>query len=102
MSRTEFLETLQSIIVDRIENPIDESYTARLVSMGTLKVAQKFGEECVELSLATVAESDGRVTDEAADVIYHLLVLLSQRGIDLSEVVDELERRHEQHSSPSP
>lgn len=101
MSRTDFLETLQSIIVDRIENPIDGSYTARLVSMGTLKVAQKFGEESVELALATLAESDGRVTDEAADVIYHLLVLLSQRGIGLSEVVDELERRHER-TSPSP
>ena len=101
MSRTEFLETLQSIIVDRIENPIDGSYTARLASMGTLKVAQKFGEESVELALATVAESDGRVTDEAADVIYHLLVLLSQRGIGLSEVVDELERRHERTSGDS-
>ncbi len=101
MSRTDFLETLQSIIVDRIENPVDGSYTARLVSMGTLKVAQKFGEESVELALATVAESDGRVTDEAADVIYHLLVLLSQRGIALSEVVEELERRHARTAHPS-
>ena len=100
MSRTDFLETLQSIIVDRLENPVEGSYTTRLASLGTLKVAQKFGEESVELTLASVAESDGRVTDEAADVLYHLIVLLAQRGIDLSEVVEELERRHER-ASPS-
>ena len=99
MSKIEFLETLQAIIVDRLQKPTDESYTARLASLGALKVAQKFGEESVELTLASVAESDGRVTEEAADVIYHLLVLLSLRGIGLAEVVDELERRHQRTES---
>ena len=101
MSNSEFLETLQSIIVDRLQNPTETSYTARLASAGALKVAQKFGEESIELTLASVAESDGRVTDEAADVIYHLLVLLSLRGIGLAEVVEELQRRHQHAESRS-
>ena len=60
------------------------------------KVAQKLGEEGVELALAAVIESDTRVKEEAADLIFHLLLLLALRGIPLQEVVAELEQRHDQ------
>ncbi len=95
MSKIRFLKTLQAIIDDRLANPTDVSYTARLAAKGKLKVAQKLGEESVELALAAVAEKKDRVTDEAADLLYHLLVMLSMRKIRLADVVNELERRHE-------
>ncbi|HEY8521405.1 MAG TPA: phosphoribosyl-ATP diphosphatase [Gammaproteobacteria bacterium] len=94
MSELEFLKTLQSIIERRIADAPEQSYTARLAAQGTLKVAQKVGEEGVELALAAAAQDDGRVTAEAADLLYHLLVLLRLRGLTLEDVVAELERRH--------
>ena len=94
MTKLKFLKTLQSVIQDRLDNPRDGSYTARLAKKGQLKVAQKLGEEAVELALASVAEDDDRVTNEAADLLYHLLVLLSMRDIIFSDVVAELEQRH--------
>jgi phosphoribosyl-ATP pyrophosphohydrolase/phosphoribosyl-AMP cyclohydrolase len=70
------------------------SYTARLASQGVTKVAQKVGEEGVETALAAAVEPAERVTEEAADLIYHLLVLLRLRGLGLADVAAELERRH--------
>ncbi|HEX6999993.1 MAG TPA: phosphoribosyl-ATP diphosphatase [Gammaproteobacteria bacterium] len=94
MSDLEFLKTLQSIIEQRIAAAPEQSYTAKLAAQGTLKVAQKVGEEGVELALAAAAQDDGRVTAEAADLLYHLLVLLRMRGLRIEDVVAELERRH--------
>lgn len=94
MERIEFLNTLESIIEDRLRNPTEGSYTARLAAEGELKVAQKLGEEGVEVALSAVAESPARLTEEAADLLYHLLVLLKMRGLSLSAVTEELERRH--------
>ena len=94
MDRIEFLNTLEGIIEDRLRNPSEGSYTARLAAEGELKVAQKLGEEGVEVALSAVAESPARLTEEAADLLYHLLVLLQMRGLSLGAVSDELERRH--------
>lgn len=94
MSNADFLSALQRIIGERLDAAPAESYTARLAQQGILKVAQKVGEEGVELALAAVAQDEARVTSEAADLLYHLLVLLSLRGLTIGDVVAELERRH--------
>ena len=94
MESLTFLNQLQDVIEDRLRHPKDSSYTTLLASEGPLKVAQKLGEEAVETAVACAAEDDERLTAEAADLLYHLLVLLSVRELSLSDVVDELERRH--------
>ena len=95
MSDSSFLETLESVIERRLaESSPDGSYTARLAAQGTIKVAQKVGEEGVELALAAAAQDKGRVVAEAADLLYHLLLLLRLRQLKLSDVVAELEDRH--------
>ena len=94
MKQLDFLATLEAVIQDRLNNPKAESYTAELAAGGRLKVAQKFGEEAVETVVAAVAEDDVRLTAEAADLLYHLIVLLNLRGLGLADVAAELERRH--------
>ena len=94
MKSLDFLSTLEGVIQDRLENAPAESYTARLAAAGRLKIAQKLGEEAVELAIATAAEDEARVISESADLIYHLMVLLQVRGIGLADVVSELESRH--------
>jgi len=89
-----FLDELQAVIRQRLADAPSGSYTARLAAQGTLKVAQKVGEEGVELALAAAAQDSARVTAEAADLVYHLLLLLAMRDLSLSDVVTELERRH--------
>lgn len=89
-----FLATLESIIADRLANPDDESYTASLVTRGPKRIAQKVGEEGVELALAAACGDRGEVTEEAADLLYHVLVLLRSRDISLAEIVATLESRH--------
>jgi phosphoribosyl-ATP pyrophosphohydrolase/phosphoribosyl-AMP cyclohydrolase len=89
-----FLERLQTVIRQRIATAPPGSYTAKLAGQGVLKVAQKVGEEGVELALAAAAQDKVRVTAEAADLLYHLLLLLELRELSLHDVVDELERRH--------
>jgi len=91
---TAFLVELQAIIRQRLTDAPEGSYTARLASQGMLKVAQKLGEEGVELALAAAAQDAARVTAEAADLVYHLLLLLAMRELTLADVVAELERRH--------
>ena len=94
MSETAFLEKLQEVIRQRLSDAPEGSYTARLAAQGMLKVAQKLGEEGVELALAAAAQDRARVTAEAADLVYHLLLLLAMRELSLADVVAELERRH--------
>ena len=93
-STEHFLQTLEAIITDRLENPSQESYTASLAARGTKRVAQKVGEEAVELALASVAGDRAEVLNEAADLVYHLLVLLQCQDLRLSDVIDTLEARH--------
>lgn len=93
-SRLGFLTTLEGIIEQRVaENP-EGSYTARLFAKGLKRIAQKVGEEGLEVALAGVAEGDDKVISESADLLFHLLVLLKSRGVTLAGVVAELESRH--------
>ncbi len=89
----DFLLELEAVIRSRAAAAPQESYTARLLNAGVQRVAQKFGEEAVELALAAAAGEPKAVRAEAADVIYHLLVLLEGSGVSLAEVVDELRSR---------
>lgn len=93
-STENFLQILELTIADRLENPSQESYTANLAASGTKRVAQKVGEEAVELALASVAGDRAEVLNEAADLVYHLLVLLNVHGLRLDDVIDTLEARH--------
>jgi phosphoribosyl-ATP pyrophosphohydrolase/phosphoribosyl-AMP cyclohydrolase len=93
-SALEFLATLETVIRDRLENADSSSYTASLAASGTRRIAQKVGEEAVELALAAVGGDRDEVIDEAADLVYHLLVLLQARGLGLAEVAARLEERH--------
>jgi phosphoribosyl-ATP pyrophosphohydrolase/phosphoribosyl-AMP cyclohydrolase len=90
-----FLTTLESVIGDRFENPARESYTASLIAGGTNRMAQKVGEEAVELALAAVAGNRAETLGESADLIFHVLVLLRDQGIGLADVAAELESRHQ-------
>jgi len=95
MDKLDFLLTLEAVIAERLEGAdAERSYTARLAAQGTSKVAQKVGEEAVELAIAAVAEGTERVRAEAADLVYHLMLLLELRGLTLRDVAAELEARH--------
>jgi phosphoribosyl-ATP pyrophosphohydrolase len=94
MSNVAFLEKLENVIQQRVAAAPEGSYTARLAAEGVLKVAQKVGEEAVELALAAAVQDRAHVTAEAADLIYHLLLLLKLRDLRLADVVAELESRH--------
>jgi phosphoribosyl-AMP cyclohydrolase / phosphoribosyl-ATP pyrophosphohydrolase len=97
--RLEFLARLEQILAQRIADPQEGSYTAKLVSEGLTRIAQKVGEEGVELALAAVAQSDEAVIGEAADLIYHMALLLQAKGLSLTQVVAELESRHAEKSA---
>ncbi len=90
---SELINSLSATIADRKTNPTPESYTARLLAEGTGKIAQKVGEEAVEVVVAALEESDERLVSEMADLIYHSLVLLAQRELSWSDVENELARR---------
>ncbi|MBI1233062.1 MAG: bifunctional phosphoribosyl-AMP cyclohydrolase/phosphoribosyl-ATP diphosphatase HisIE [Alphaproteobacteria bacterium] len=89
-----FLEALASIVHTRREADPKDSYVARLLASGPLKAAQKVGEEGVEVALAAAAQDDAALTEEAADLVFHLLVALESRGVALSDVVETLRARH--------
>jgi phosphoribosyl-ATP pyrophosphohydrolase len=89
-----FLHTLQAIIHERQAAPRPGSYTAALFAAGEDEIVKKVGEEAVEVILAVKGQGDERVISETADLFYHLLVLLAQRGLTLEQVEAELERRH--------
>ena len=93
-SRTGFIDQLRSIIKDRKNNPSDKSYTTSLFAKGINKVAQKVGEEAVELVIEAKDDNKELFLGEAADLLYHYLVLLEAKGIELDEVVALLEQRH--------
>jgi phosphoribosyl-ATP pyrophosphohydrolase/phosphoribosyl-AMP cyclohydrolase len=89
-----FLSDLEAIIVERMSIRPHHSYTARLVAGGVNRIAQKVGEEGVEVALAAAGGTDQEVVAEAADLLYHLLVLLKARGLGLEGVVGALRLRH--------
>lgn len=87
------LSDLETIVAERSATTDGSSYTASLVAKGVGKCAQKLGEEAVEAVIAAVARDRGELTKEAADVLYHLLVVLKACDIPLSAVMDELQAR---------
>jgi phosphoribosyl-ATP pyrophosphohydrolase/phosphoribosyl-AMP cyclohydrolase len=89
-----FLAELERIIAERIAQQPEGSYTARLVSQGAKRIAQKVGEEGLELALASASGADLEVIAECADLIYHVLLLLKSRNLSLVRIVDELQSRH--------
>lgn len=93
MSRFDQLEKLAAEIAAKASASPETSYTAKLLNQGIGKCAKKFGEEAVELALAAAAGQHADATKEAADVLYHLLVLLKASGISPDEVMAELKRR---------
>ena len=87
------LSDLAAIVAERARAPVAESYTAKLIADGPARAAKKLGEEAVEAAIAAVQGNRADLTAEAADVLYHLLVVLEGAGIPLAEVMAELERR---------
>lgn len=96
-----FLAQLEAVIAQRISDRPQGSYTAKIWSEGPTRIAQKIGEEGVEVALAAVTQADDRLISESADLLFHLALLLKSRNLSLTAAVSELERRHGQ-SSPNP
>ena len=90
----DFLQQLQKIIADRKSNPSEKSYTSSLFKEGLNRMAQKVGEEATELIIEAKDNNADLFKNEAADLIFHLLVLLEAKNVSLNEVIEVLEKRH--------
>ncbi|PRY87097.1 bifunctional phosphoribosyl-AMP cyclohydrolase/phosphoribosyl-ATP diphosphatase HisIE [Mongoliibacter ruber] len=97
-SYTFFIDELRAIIKDRKNNPNDKSYTASLFAKGINKVAQKVGEEAVEIVIESKDDNKELFLGEAADLLFHYLVLLEAKGYELDEVMNVLIERHQNKS----
>ncbi|MGL4204520.1 MAG: bifunctional phosphoribosyl-AMP cyclohydrolase/phosphoribosyl-ATP diphosphatase HisIE [Aeromonadaceae bacterium] len=89
-----FLAELEQILAGRKSADPESSYTARLYAKGTKRIAQKVGEEGVEVALAAMAKDREELINESADLLYHLTVLLQNEGLQLADVVQRLKERH--------
>ncbi|MFY8274819.1 bifunctional phosphoribosyl-AMP cyclohydrolase/phosphoribosyl-ATP diphosphatase HisIE [Pseudoalteromonas sp. SSDWG2] len=89
-----FLAELEQIIVERKDADPQSSYTASLFAKDLSRSCQKVGEEGVEVALAAMKNDNNELTDEAADLLYHLIVLLQRQGLSLTDVVARLQSRH--------
>lgn len=89
-----FLADLDTLVARRDRERPSGSYTTKLFTEGVRRIAQKVGEEGVETALAGVVQDDDALVGEAADLVFHLLVLLRARGLSLGDVVAELAKRH--------
>lgn len=94
-SKTYFIDHLRSIIKGRKDNPDEKSYTASLFAKGINKIAQKVGEEAVEIVIEAKDDNKDLFLGEAADLLFHYLVLLEAKGYELDEVMDVLIKRHQ-------
>jgi len=92
--RAPFLHHLEAVIAERHKQPSDKSYTSSLFKKGINKIAQKVGEEAVELVIEAKDDDKGLFLNEAADLLFHTLVLLRAKGYQLDEVLQVLEARH--------
>ena len=90
----QFLTELQDILKSRKKNKPQGSYTAELFRSGTNAIAQKLGEEAVELIIESKEKDDTRFLDESADLLFHFILLLVDRGYDLTDVAEVLQKRH--------
>ena len=87
------LDELATLITSRKDADPDSSWTAKLLAQGPEKCAEKFGEEAIEAIIEAVKGDKDALTSEAADVLYHLLVMLTARGVTLDDVISELSKR---------
>lgn len=87
------IQLLFDIVSDRKENPIEGSYTAYLFDKGIDKILKKVGEECTEVIVASKNDDSTEIVNETCDLLYHLVVLLAEKGIDLDDVNKEMEKR---------
>ena len=90
---TDILDRLAATIAARRAAPADGSYTAQLLQSGRARIAQKLGEEAIETVIAAMGDEPAKIVPEAADLLYHLLVLLADAGLSLNDVRAELARR---------
>lgn len=90
-----FLLELERIVNNRIEFPTEESYVNRLRSKGINKIAQKVGEEAVETVIAALAETEVDFINESSDLLFHLIVLIREKGLSLERIAKNLENRHQ-------
>ncbi len=90
---SDVLQDLYQLIKSRKSNPPPGSYTARLLAAGQEEIMKKVGEEAIEVIVAAASQTDERLVSESADLLYHLLVLLSQRDVEWSAVEAELAKR---------
>ena len=89
------LKELSLIIKDRKENPSMDSYVSGLFEKGKIKIANKFGEEAFETVSAFLGEGKKEITEEAADLLFHFMILLEDSNVSLDEVLDVLKKRNE-------
>jgi phosphoribosyl-ATP pyrophosphohydrolase len=89
-----FLQELEAIVRDRQATPAEASYTSQLFAAGTQRIAQKVGEEAIEVALAASQKDRDATVSETADLLYHLIVLLADRNIAVADIVAELQSRH--------
>jgi len=89
-----FILQLEAIVADRYENPQEGSYINKLRTKGLNKIAQKVGEEGVETVIAALAETETDLINESSDLVFHLLVLLREKGLSLEQIAKNLEGRH--------
>ena len=90
----DFISTLENIIQDRKINPSDSSYVSSLFKKGTNKIAQKVGEEAVELVIEAKDDNDDLFLNESADLLFHYLILLQNKGFKLNDVINVLKNRN--------
>ncbi len=91
---SDILNELYTTIVDRKQNPKPGSYTNSLFDAGEDEIVKKVGEEAIEVIIAAKGQTDQRVVEETADLLYHLWVVLAWRGVTPAQVIAELEKRH--------
>lgn len=92
---SDMLNELEAIIADRKANPSDSSYTTSLFEAGRNKIAQKVGEEAVEVIVAALGQGREEQIGELSDLFYHTLVLMAELGISLDDIREELRARHQ-------
>ena len=90
----DFISTLENIIKDRKNNPTDSSYVSSLFKKGTNKIAQKVGEEAVELVIEAKDDNDDLFLNESADLLFHYLILLQTKGFKINDVINVLKNRN--------
>ena len=90
----DFISTLENIIQDRKNNPSDSSYVSSLFKKGTNKIAQKVGEEAVELVIEAKDDNDDLFLNESADLLFHYLILLQEKGYKMNDVISVLKERN--------